>query len=108
LGKLKFPVAGSGKVAKGQKVLIRLDNFPYAEFGMLEGKVASLSLIPEITPQGAFYAAEVILENGLTTNYGKTLPLNQEMSGSGEIITKKLSVFERLISPLKAALKKSI
>jgi HlyD family secretion protein len=108
LGKLKFPVAGSGKVEKGQKVLIRLENFPYTEFGMLEGKVAALSLIPEITQQGSFYTAEIIFEKGLITNYGKTLPLNQEMPGSAEIITKNLSTFERLVSPLKAALKKSI
>jgi HlyD family secretion protein len=108
LGKLKFPVAGSGKVAKGQKVLIRLDNFPYTEFGMLEGKVAAISLIPELTPQGSFYTAEVFLEKGLTTNYGKTLPLNQEMPGNADIITKNLSVFERLVTPLKIAIKKSI
>lgn len=108
LGKLKFPVLGSGKVEKGQKVLIRLDNFPYTEFGMLEGKVAAISLIPEITQQGSFYAAEVIFEKGLTTNYGRTLPLNQEMAGSAEIVTKNLSVFERLVSPLKIAIKRSL
>lgn len=108
IGKIKFPVVGSGKVEKGQKVLIRLDNFPYTEFGMLEGKVAALSLIPEITQQGAFYSAEAILDNGLTTNYHRKLPLNQEMQGTVEIITKNLSLFERFIQPFKSAIHKSI
>ena len=107
LGKLKFLVAGSGKVEKGQKVLIRIDKFPYTEFGMLEGKIESISLIPEITPQGSFYNAEVNLNKGLTTNYGKVLPFNQEMSGTAEIITKNLSVFDRMVTPLKSAMKKS-
>ena len=106
LGKLKFPVAGSGKVQKGQKVLIRLENFPYSEFGMLEGKVAALSLTPEITQQGAFYSAEVIFEKGLTTNYHKILPFNQEMQGTAEVITKNMTLFERFINPIKSALNK--
>ena len=35
LGKAMLPVARSGKVKAGQKVNIRLDNFPDSEFGML-------------------------------------------------------------------------
>ncbi len=101
IGKVKFSVEGAGKVEKGQKVLIQLDNFPYSEFGMLIGKIVGLSLVPESTDQGTFYNAKVIFEKGLTTSYGKALPLNQNMRGSAEIMTKNLSVFQRLTSRLK-------
>lgn len=108
IGRVKLPVSGSGKVKTGQQVLIRLENFPYTEFGMLEGKTESISLIPENTQEGAFYTVAVSLSHGLTTNYNKQLPFNQEMQGSAEIITEELSLFERLINPIKSALKKSI
>lgn len=108
LGRIKLPVSGSGKVNKGQRVLIRLDNFPCTEFGMLEGKTESISLIPETTSHGTFYTVEVSLPYGLITNYRKQLPFGQEMTGSSEIITKKLSLFERLFNPLKSITKNSI
>jgi multidrug resistance efflux pump len=107
MGKLKFTTTGSGKVEKGQRVLIRLDNFPSAEFGTLEGRIIAISLIPETTQQGSYYSAEVNFEKGLITNYGKVLPLNQEMQGTAEIITKNLSLFLRLVQPLKAVLEKN-
>ena len=108
LGRVKLPSTGSGKVKVGQMVHIQLENFPYTEFGMLDGKVESMSLIPESNQQGVFYTAEISLPRGLTTNYGKTLPFNQEMQGTAEIITKNLTLFERFINPIKSALKKSM
>ena len=108
LGRVKLPSTGSGKVKVGQRVHIQLENFPYTEFGMLEGKIESISLIPESNQQGVFYTAEISLPKGLTTNYQKALPFNQEMQGTAEIITKNMTLFERLINPLKSALKKSM
>jgi HlyD family secretion protein len=106
IGRIKLPASGSGKVETGQLVHIRLDNFPYMEFGMVEGKIESISLIPETGQSGTFYTAEVSLPYNLTTSYKKTLPFSQEMHGSAEIVTKNLSLFERLIQPLKAAIHK--
>lgn len=108
IGRAKIPVVGSGKVLPGQTVLVRLDNFPYMEFGMLEGRLESLSQVPESTQKGEFYTAEIFFPQGLTTNYKKVLPFQQELQGSAEIITKNLSLFDRLISPMKSVLKKSI
>jgi HlyD family secretion protein len=106
VGRIELPISGSGKAQVGQKVHIKLDNFPYTEFGMLEGKVESISLVPLTNTQGTFYTVEVSLPEGLTTNYGKTLPLNQQMQGAAEIITNYQSLFDRLIQPLKSALSK--
>lgn len=108
IGRAKIPIAGSGKAAIGQRVLVYLDNFPYMEFGMLEGKLESLSQVPEYTKDGAFYTAEISFPDVLSTNYGKILPFQQELQGSAEIITKNLCLFDRLINPFKSALKKSI
>jgi len=106
IGRIKLSANGSGKVEVGQLVHIRLDNFPYMEFGMIEGKIESISLIPETDQQNTYYTVEVSLPNGLSTSYKKILPFSQEMQGTAEIVTKNMSLFERLVQPFKAAIYK--
>jgi multidrug resistance efflux pump len=107
IGRATIPAAGSGKVAAGQKVIIKLDNYPFMEYGFLEGRIENISLIPRESENGIFYTAEISLPKGLNTNYSKLIPFNQEMRGRVEIITNDLTVFMRIILPIKSALKKS-
>ena len=108
IGKLVMPIIGSGKVEKGQKVIIKLDNFPYLEYGLLEGVISTISLVPVITSNGGYYIAEVKLNNGLKTNYSKQLSFNQEMQGTAEIITNDRRLIERFIQPLIAIIKRNV
>ena len=39
MGKLNVLSQNSGKIKQNQKVLIKLENFPHEEYGMLEGKI---------------------------------------------------------------------
>ena len=82
----------------GQRVNLRLNNYPDQEFGYVKGKGKSVSPLP--TAEG-MYVVDIALPDGLTTNYGKTLPLTREMKGSAEIITDDLRLLERLIMPLR-------
>jgi HlyD family secretion protein len=100
IGKATIPVTGAGKVETGQKVNIKLDNYPYMEFGILEGEITNLSMVPVSNEQGSYYTAEISLNNNLTTNYKIKLPFNQEMQGYAEIITKDRRLIERLVEPL--------
>lgn len=97
-GKITLAMENSGKVKKGQKVNIKLANFPYTEFGMLTGKVKSISLVPD---QGKYYV-EIELANELKTNYNKQLPFFQEMTGTAEIVTEDMRLIERIIAPLRS------
>ena len=97
-GKALLPVQGSGKVKVGQRVNVRLTNFPDQEFGYLIGRVESISNIP--TPEG-FYVLEIIFPSGLTTNYDRQLPLTRQMAGSAEIITDDLRLIERFLMPVR-------
>ena len=100
IGKAMVPLAGAGKVEVGQRVNIKLDNYPYMEFGLLEGKIANISMVPVASDKGGYYTAEIELTQKLVTNYKKELPFNQEMQGNAEIITKDRRLIERLIDPL--------
>jgi HlyD family secretion protein len=81
-------------------VNIRLDNFPHLEYGILEGVITSLSLVPVTTVEGGFYTAEVSIDQGLVTNYKKKLPFSEEMQGEAGIITSDRRLLSRLVAPL--------
>lgn len=98
VGKAKLPMQGSGKVQIGQKVHIRMDNYPDQEFGYVKGEVESISPVP--TEDGV-YIVEVTLPEGLRTNYGKTLPAVRELKGTADIILANRNVLERLLAPLR-------
>ena len=101
LGLALLPVLRSGKVRTGQRVIIRFLNFPDQEFGIVNGRVHSVSLVPAENN----YRVEIALPDGLTTNYGKTLPVTHEMIASAEIVTEDLRLIERFFMPLKKILK---
>lgn len=103
IGKMYLPVPGSGKVDTGQTVLIKLDNYPHMEYGMLKGTISNMSTVPEENT----YMLEIKLSDGLMTNYGKELALRQEMSGEAEIITQKRSFMQTLLEPIRSAIQKS-
>ena len=101
IGKALLPLHRSGKVKTGQRVIIRFVNFPDQEFGIVNGTVHSISLVPS---ENSCYV-EIALPDGLTTNYRKTLPVTHEMRASAEIVTDDLRLIERFLMPIKKVLK---
>lgn len=101
-GKALLPMQGSGKVKQGQRVIVRLNNYPDQEFGYINGTVQSISPLPD---SEGFYIVEVCFPNGMCTNYGKELPVAREMKGDADIITEDLRLMERMFMPLKKILK---
>ena len=104
-GKIYLPLAGAGKVKVGQKVNIKLDNYPYMEFGMVQVKVGSISMIPTVINENKVYIVGVEFPNRLKTNYGIDLMFTEEMQGVAEIITKDLSLLQRILFPVKHVFK---
>lgn len=94
----------SGKVKLGQWVNIKLNNYPYMEFGMLKGRIRSISEVPD----GDNYSLDVELSNGLVTNYGIELKFAQKIEGVAEIITEDQRLLQRIFNPLKALLKEHV
>ncbi|WP_127137677.1 HlyD family secretion protein [Flagellimonas oceanensis] len=98
VGKLVLPSQNAGKVVPGQKVLVKLDNFPYQQYGMLVGQVENISVSPD---NEGNYFVYISLPEGTSTSYNQTLPFEQELLGNAEIITENLSVAERLFYKFK-------
>jgi multidrug resistance efflux pump len=98
IAKLKTPSQNSGKINIGQKVNIKLDNYPNTEFGMLNGFVDNISLTPD---DNGLYTVDVTLSEKLITSYNKEIEFKQEMTGTAEIITEDLRLIERFFYQLK-------
>lgn len=113
-GKALLPIARSGKVKIGQKANIRLENFPENEFGILQGQVKNISLVPVSAGQAAtengaaYYTIDIILPDRLTTTYKKELPYLPHMQGRADIITEDISLLERFFLPMKRILSESM
>lgn len=87
----------SGKVVKGQKVKIYLDSFNYEENGILRGEVFEVYPIPEKNQNGEYqYKLRIKLKEGLKTSLNKTIPYTPNLNGNAKIITKDLSLLERV------------
>ena len=105
IGRLKVPSAGLGKVQIGQSVNVKLNGFPYMEFGILKGYVFSISSVPEKTIDGMIYTANIHFCHGLTSSYGKNFPMVQQMDGIAEIITEDRRLIEVFWDPVLSLFK---
>jgi hypothetical protein len=92
IAKAELPLSGSGKVKIGQGVNIQLTSYPYEQFGMLIGKIESISQVPEKEN----YTVLISLRNGMNTTYNKQLNFKPQLQGTTEIITEDLRLLERV------------
>lgn len=94
IGKATAIALNSGKIKPGQRVNIKLENFPDYEYGYIVGKVKIISLTPD--KQGNLLL-DISLPEGLKTSYKKNISFRYEMVGTGEIIIKDTRLIERIL-----------
>jgi hypothetical protein len=71
---------------------------------MLIGKIQNISLTPD---KDGNLLIDVTLPQKLETTYHKSIPFQQEMSGTAEIITQDLRLIERLLYQFKDLFKRN-
>ena len=97
-----LPITGSGKVKTGQRVNIKLESFPFQQFGMLEGQVATISALPADKK----YLVLLNLPDPLITNQKVNIEFKQELEGTTEIVTEDLRLLHRFLFHLKSLLER--
>lgn len=88
---IQTPAQKAGKIVLGQKVHISPSQYPYQEYGELQGEIISK---PSHEEKG-MVTIEAIITNNATT-YGKKLPLYAPASGLATITVDRRSIFSRL------------
>jgi multidrug resistance efflux pump len=97
IGKVLLSTQRSGKLKIGQKAIIKLDNFSYSEFGVVEGTVKHISSIPKQNQ----YAVEIDFKNKLITNTGTEITAKNDIQGSVDIVTEDLRLIERVFYQIR-------
>jgi len=96
-----IPASGFGRIEIGQTVNIKLSGFPYMQYGILKGRIYSVSQVPG---EGGF-SADIELTGGMTSTYSEKIRFIHEMDGTADIVTKDIRLISRFINPLKTLLK---
>jgi hypothetical protein len=104
IGQVQLPVEKSGKVATGQKVVMKLDNYPYQEFGTVTGKVMSKSLVPKNREYTIRIEGISVNQDGkMLTSTGKEITFGQQLLGTAEIVTEDKGFLQRVFEQLRAS-----
>jgi len=111
IGQVSLPSGGAGKVKIAQKVIIKLDNYPFEEYGSVAGLVSSISLTKgkmKVNQDDIdIYLIKVSLPKGLTTNYNSKLDFKYELKGTADIVSNDRNLLERFFDNLKYVVHKN-
>lgn len=91
-----LPGKGFGKIKNGQKVLVKTDCYPEAEFGHLTGTVSQIGSLPE--KDG--YPINVSIE-GTSSNYGIRFRPIPQMGAQIVVVVGEYPLILKLVPPLK-------
>ena len=90
---------GAGKIKAGQKVIIKLDDYPYKEFGTVTGTVQSVSSVARL-------GANMILisvPSPLVTSFDKEIQFRQDMAGEANVVTEDIRFIGRVLYEIRRA-----
>lgn len=93
VGKALLPMQCSGKVRIGQRTVVQLIGFPEQEYGYIEGKVVSISPVPD---EDGNYVVEIGFSDDTFLKGRKTFPTMKVIMGTAEIIINDCNLLERL------------
>jgi multidrug efflux pump subunit AcrA (membrane-fusion protein) len=91
-----IPQYNLGKIAIGQKVLLKFSSYSFQEYGSVQGRVEYISSVA--TDSG--YLARIVLPHGLVTNHQQKLQFRNGLTAQCEIITHDMRLTERFYNNL--------
>lgn len=94
-GEILIPQYNTGKVRTDQKVIVKLQSYPFEQYGLIWGK---LTYISDVTYKDNGFMAKVTLES---SKIRKDIILKNGMQGQAEIITDDVSLLGRFIRKIK-------
>lgn len=90
-----------GFIHEGQRAKIKIDTFPFQEFGTINGEVIKLSPNSTIDKDlGPVFTAQVKLDRTQINAQGKDVQLVPGMSATAEIVTRQRSVLTFILEPI--------
>ncbi len=97
----KVPNKDAGFVKVGQPLRVKVDAFPFTDYGTINGTLVGLSSDAiEDEKLGLFYMARVQLAKSAISGGSRSIPLTPGMAVSAEIKTGRRRIIQYLLSPI--------
>lgn len=104
----KIPNKDVGFVREGQAVRVKIDAFPFTDYGTLDGTLERISGDAiEDEKLGLYYAARVRLHNRASQGRSGSINITPGMSVLAEVRTGRRRVIQYLLSPISSRLKEA-
>lgn len=97
-----LPSKEAGFVKKGMSVQVKLDAYPYQDYGIVTGKVITIS--PNSKPGerlGAVYQVEVALDRNYVRANHQTIQFKAGQTATAEIVIRHHSIADILLDPIR-------
>lgn len=97
-----------GFVREGQSVAVKVDAFPFTRYGVVPGRLRSLSRDAVSDSKGGlYYVARIALDRTFITVDGRELKLTSGLTVAADIRTGQRRIIGYLLSPLKGAIEQA-
>lgn len=97
-----LPNSEAGFIKPGLAVQVKLDAFPYQDFGIVTGKVISISPdAKQDEKQGLVYKVQVVLDRNYVTANGQPIQFKPGQTATADIIIRRRRIADVLLDPLK-------
>ncbi len=97
-----LPNQEAGFVKIGMPAQVKLDAFPYQDYGMVTGKVLSISSDAKPDERlGAVYRVQVALDRSYVTANHQTIKLKAGQTASAEIIIRRRRIADIILDPIR-------
>ena len=98
---ITIPANEIDKVKRGQKVILDFNNIPNLYNEKIIVKIQTIPNRIEISEKGGFYVSRIKIASNTKTVAGKELKIIQQTKVNAEIITDKISFFDRITEPFR-------
>ncbi len=103
---VKIPANEIDKVKQGQKVELNFNNIPNIYNERVETEIQTIPDKIEISGKGGYYISKIEIPGKLFNEKGKELDIIEKISANAEIMTGKISFFNRMMKPFKSLVNK--
>ncbi|HZS45006.1 MAG TPA: HlyD family efflux transporter periplasmic adaptor subunit [Blastocatellia bacterium] len=89
-------------IEPGLPAKLKLDAFPYQDYGIVEGKVLTVSPDAQIDEKiGSYYKVTIESSTDSVSAQGKTFPLKPGLSLTAEVVTERKSILNLILEPFR-------
>ncbi|AFZ46620.1 secretion protein HlyD family protein [Cyanobacterium stanieri PCC 7202] len=104
-----IPNHDAGFIEQGMPVQVKIDAFPYQDFGVVAGNVTHISANSEVHEQlGNVYQLEIELESNHITKNQEIVPFKPGQTASADILIRRRRIIDVLLDPIKKIQKDGI